>query len=96
MTRKRELKPDLPETASPDQVEQAGLDSFPASDPLHGFPSISANRPHPKRKAPLQSPLPGKPIRAPTPRRPVTPPSSSPCPIPTGPAAFVAARHGNR
>lgn len=41
-------EPDLPEAASPDEVEQASLDSFPASDPpawapLHiGRPSTAA------------------------------------------------------
>ncbi|RYE39840.1 MAG: hypothetical protein EOP21_10210 [Hyphomicrobiales bacterium] len=33
MNRKREEMPDLTETARLDPVEQAGLDSFPASDP---------------------------------------------------------------
>lgn len=43
-------EPDLPETMSPDPVEQASLDSFPASDPpswapLHiGAPSTPAPR----------------------------------------------------
>ncbi len=59
MVRKREAQPHLTETATPDQIEQAGLDSFPASDP----PSwIAVHTGRPAAPAPQEAPgTPGRP-----------------------------------